>query len=607
MKTKLLLLFLYTTFFNLSYSQINTLIEGKGTISSGVIAINDLTIDNKGNQIVVGRVSHINNFNNDFDPGIGVYELPNINSLSGTAGFVASYSKTGELNYAFQITDADIKPSANCILVESDNANNIYTFGAFTGKADFDGSNGIQELSNATIFTTGNFLSSYDENGNIRFAIPFPANSLSNPFTTIPKILSVDGDGNSYLLFSYGGSFDFDHGSGEYIFPFFSNHVLSYDSNGNFRFGYQVPFQTDAIGCNISGNYFIAGTLNESTDGTLDFDPSNNVFTLGNVDNSSFFFASYTKNGTLNFVKDIKGPNAAPVRIIGNENNIFLAGELGAGTVDFDPSANTSNVTVSGFEPDTGDMFFAKYTNNGDLVFANAIQDKVGNVSSEIITDFEIDMDENIYITGSLLKGIIDFDLSSGVAEVNGGVGGNSSTPGDLFIASYDSNGDYKFAYAVVSFINHSILETDPNCSYYYLSGNFQFENSSFEFFQEGTPFQITTGENTSGGLTTGFITKIEEGEIVNGSCSILSANENFDLLAKTKLFPTPINNELRIEFINKNTKILKTEIFNTLGQTVYLSTENKKVIELSTLKSGIYILNLKTNLGEASFKIAKK
>ncbi|WP_372938360.1 T9SS type A sorting domain-containing protein [Seonamhaeicola sp.] len=47
-------------------------------------------------------------------------------------------------------------------------------------------------------------------------------------------------------------------------------------------------------------------------------------------------------------------------------------------------------------------------------------------------------------------------------------------------------------------------------------------------------------------------------------------------------------------------------EIYDTLGKTVYSSSENKSNLDLSNLKSGLYILNLKTNSGAASFKIIK-
>ncbi|MGZ0015947.1 T9SS type A sorting domain-containing protein [Yeosuana sp. AK3] len=73
-----------------------------------------------------------------------------------------------------------------------------------------------------------------------------------------------------------------------------------------------------------------------------------------------------------------------------------------------------------------------------------------------------------------------------------------------------------------------------------------------------------------------------------------------------TKVYPSPFSNQLSIKMDN-NITILKTEIYNHLGQTVYKSFENKSILELSNLSNGFYILNLETNQGKASFKIVKK
>lgn len=73
-----------------------------------------------------------------------------------------------------------------------------------------------------------------------------------------------------------------------------------------------------------------------------------------------------------------------------------------------------------------------------------------------------------------------------------------------------------------------------------------------------------------------------------------------------TLVYPNPFSKNLSISIPNQ-VEITKIEIFNTLGQTVYSSSENKTSLELSSLKSGLYILNLETNLGKATFKIVKK
>ncbi|WP_170179802.1 T9SS type A sorting domain-containing protein [Flavivirga rizhaonensis] len=77
-------------------------------------------------------------------------------------------------------------------------------------------------------------------------------------------------------------------------------------------------------------------------------------------------------------------------------------------------------------------------------------------------------------------------------------------------------------------------------------------------------------------------------------------------LLSEISLLSNPFENNLSLKIPN-NIQVLKTKIYNNLGQTVYSSLENKSTLELYNLESGLYILNLKTNYGNTSFKIIKK
>ena len=77
-------------------------------------------------------------------------------------------------------------------------------------------------------------------------------------------------------------------------------------------------------------------------------------------------------------------------------------------------------------------------------------------------------------------------------------------------------------------------------------------------------------------------------------------------LFKTTKIYPNPFENELTIK-VNANSNLSEVKIYNNIGQVVYSSSENMKNLELSHLTSGLYILNLKTTLGQASFRIIKK
>ncbi|WP_345168919.1 T9SS type A sorting domain-containing protein [Algibacter aquimarinus] len=81
--------------------------------------------------------------------------------------------------------------------------------------------------------------------------------------------------------------------------------------------------------------------------------------------------------------------------------------------------------------------------------------------------------------------------------------------------------------------------------------------------------------------------------------------SNNDSLFKLTKLYPNPFSNSLVIDTPN-NIPINKIKIYNNLGQTVYESSENTKILNLTNLKSGIHILSLDTPLGNSSFKIVK-
>ena len=269
----------------------------------GDIVAVDITIDNNDNRIITGYLDHPSD--NDFDPSEGVTTLTS--PQGGTTGYIASYNREGELNFTIQISDEEISPYVGCYFVSTDADDNIYVVGLFAGKADFDPGPGVYELQAANVYTLMCFQASYDKDGNFRYALPLPALSdietagavhFSQPFV-------VDDAGNSYLLVSPIGfaGYDYDPGPGEFTFPY-GKHLISYDKNGNFRFGYQIPSSTRTVGCNGVDAYYIGGHF-IGFGNDIDFDPSEGTYILTDeqIDDGVFFLASYNTNGTLNFCK----------------------------------------------------------------------------------------------------------------------------------------------------------------------------------------------------------------------------------------------------------------------------------------------------------------
>ncbi len=122
--------------------------------------------------------------------------------------------------------------------------------------------------------------------------------------------------------------------------------------------------------------------------------------------------------------------------------NFYITGNF-QGPIDLDPGVGTSSFSTS-----YQDVFFAKYDNARDLIWAKAIK----NVSNDLeVRKINLDATGNIYISG-LFTGTVDFDPTSNLA--------NLSTPNPsvicVFLAKYDNAGNYIFSKILADNTNNS-------------------------------------------------------------------------------------------------------------------------------------------------------
>ena len=79
------------------------------------------------------------------------------------------------------------------------------------------------------------------------------------------------------------------------------------------------------------------------------------------------------------------------------------------------------------------------------------------------------------------------------------------------------------------------------------------------------------------------------------------------DYLQKSTLvYPNPVNDELILK-LPDNVSIIKTKLYNHLGQAIYSSSEMKSTLGFGNLETGFYVLVLESKSGKAAFKIIKK
>lgn len=118
----------------------------------------------------------------------------------------------------------------------------------------------------------------------------------------------------------------------------------------------------------------------------------------------------------------------------------ILAGSF-RGLSDFDPGpgiALRATNSTNNYDP-----FIARYTSDGTLVWVRQLR----STSSSELRDLDIDSDGNIYIVGYLLNTMFpnEEDLSISITS-------NVSNSSDIFTASFDADGNYRWAKQFGSF-----------------------------------------------------------------------------------------------------------------------------------------------------------
>jgi hypothetical protein len=160
------------------------------------------------------------------------------------------------------------------------------------------------------------------------------------------------------------------------------------------------------LSCLFLLSFFGIDNVNAQTDASLLFAKG-----IGN---------EYLAGGNLN-IQNIK---------IDASGNRYVVGNFSA-TADFDPSAGTANLTSAG----GSDIFIAKYNSSGDYVWAK----RIGGTGADQGNSLTLDGSGNVFLTG-YFAGTVDFDPSASTANLIS-AGGN-----DIFIAKYNSSGDYVWA-----------------------------------------------------------------------------------------------------------------------------------------------------------------
>ena len=330
-----------------------------------------ISVDAEGNSYVAG----------DFRIGTIRFDTIQISSYTNNGFydiFIAKYDPQGKCIWAQRAGGDDDEHAAGII---SDNDDNCYVTGYFTGPANF-GTDSLLSLGDHDIF-----IAKYDKNGNCLW-VKQAGHWLYGGFG---NGIALNGGDNIYITGYFYGTLTFDtinitSYGGYDIF------IAKYDLKGNCQWvkhgggkGYDYG---RGISTDKDGNIYITGYFNGSaTIGNTQFNGNGN-------DIYSTFLVKYAPDGyclwakQAGYTSDDCGGWSIATDSIGNS---YITGSFWASTV-FD------TIQLTGFG--ATDIFMAKYSPDGFCQWAK----NTGGKQQEIGYGITIDTKGNCYATGTFAR-----------------------------------------------------------------------------------------------------------------------------------------------------------------------------------------------------------
>ncbi|MBI3219200.1 MAG: T9SS type A sorting domain-containing protein [Bacteroidetes bacterium] len=315
------------------------------------------------------------NSNGDIFVGIPDFITSKVKKIDGLTGNTISSIQLGSSNGFASIAGLSV-----------DYLNNIYVHGTCGSSVDIDAGVGVS-------LASGNFLAIYDSNLNFIRQVPLPN-------CTISKI-QPDKSGNVIVSGTFNGTVDFNAD------PLVISNLTSYDlmtpnafiakysNSGSFVWANLISSTGNgtnivAISTHSDGSIYLTGTI--SGQYVTDFDPglgTNNL--ISNGIKADAFLAKYNSNGLLQYAFQLGNVNNESVSDIevDTDGSVYMCGAFD-GTVDFDPSASTYNLTSEYSQRYTGkQVYLTRFSQNGSLLWASELYGNNCN-SLGIGTDREI-------------------------------------------------------------------------------------------------------------------------------------------------------------------------------------------------------------------------
>ncbi len=507
----------------------------------------------------------------DFDPGVGeeIYTF----GEDQTSAFIAKYSSSGEFIWVIPIGSNSGQAQGSSINFDEDG--NIICTGWVYQTVDFDPSPTMHNVS-ATGGAISLYVAKYDSDGNYIFAFAVGGN-----YSTEGKSILSDADNNILVIGNFCNAVDFDPSPATTILTAnnFTGDLFfaKYTEDGNFIFAKQInatpTFENfdhgDFVESDEEGNIYLASMFSEQ----LDADPGPGITELTSVSYRNVFFAKYTADMELIWAKKLVGEEESLIQChaltLDDDNNIYLAGWYRE-IIDMDPTEGEYFLETT-VENASDDIYYGKYSENGDLIWAKTI----GGDGYDYARCIKVRSDGLIYISGDFYKKV-DFDPGTGVAFLE-----DTEDAEDGFICVYDNNGNY---------LNASQIKGNLfNETYIY---NMELDNNNDIYitgcFSQTADFDCTDEESfleTYGGYDI-FLAKYDT-VIYTPNVAVLDVDKE-----TINIFPNPASHVLHLNSSNPDFSISELQIFTVDGKCL-LQSSGVSELNISSLPAGLYFIRI--------------
>lgn len=557
----------------------------KGIICSEDFSPSSVKTDNDGHIYVAGE------FSGKADFKTGESSL-SIESQGYEDAFFSKYNSMGQLIWVKTIGG---RYNAVCNDMVLDNQSNIYMTGRFTGKVDFDASEGNYELesnSGADIY-----IAKYDSSGAFLWAVRIGGDGLFNDADDEGTSITIDNDGNILVTGWFQGTVDFNPGAGVHSLSTarVSCFILKLSANGEFIWAEKINspdggVEGHTIKTDTENNVYVSGLFRAATD----FNPGEGSAVLEPVENYAAFLVKLDKNANFRWAIQPGGyaintnlDKKRPFEI-DSEGNIILAFDF-RNTVDFNPKDEETLLTSNG---NFTDVFIQKLDSLGNLLWVK----QIGGPDYDALGNLHVDKNNNIYITG-YYTGTVDFDPGTSTYELTAGNEWNIG----LYLAKYSPAGSLVWAHPV------NWTENDGTYSYGYgkdittdMAGNVisvgKF-GGKYNFNANGIPHVISSADSEYS--FSGYIIKLD---------GITTGLNPFKNETSIKYYPNPFSEKItisgKVQFENAELWLRSVS-----GQTIiHKNNVSGNNIELNTGKipAGIYFLEMKQKDGQFVVKVIK-